>query len=834
MSHTPICYEATLAQHTPMMQQYLRIKALHPDHLLLYRMGDFYELFFEDAKKAAELLDITLTARGVSSGEPIPMAGVPYHAVEGYLAKLVKLGEVVAIAEQMGEPKPGQGPVERQVTRIITPGTLTDEALLVETKENVLIAITQHKEAFGLAAVECSTGHFRVYQALTREALYLEYDRLQPVEVLLSEETAYALSDMPIEARITIREAEWFSKDSSEACLQEQWGKLYQDTHLKGYPLTSLKPALCAAGGLLRYLRYTQQQALQHIVALKVEETESVLMLDGTTQRNLELMANGQGDKQNSLWQLVDKTKTAMGSRLLQRWIKKPLRRHADIQLRTTAVACLLKEERYMDRQPTLQGVADIERILSRVALFSARPRDLLKLREALSILPTIKTQLSNLPLTPLLQAIDASIQVFPMLTKTLQQAIVDYPPLLTRDGGVIAAGFDETLDSLRQLSENASEFLSQLEKTEKEQTGLSTLKVGYNRIHGYFIELSRGQAEQAPVHYIRRQTLKNAERFITPELKTFEDQVLSSRERALSREKFLYEQLLKTIQEELPALQIMAQAVAQWDVLLNFAERAHHLNWCQPTFVDLPTLAIAGGRHPVVEAALNAPFVANDLRFDIGKKMMLITGPNMGGKSTYMRQTALIVILAHMGSFVPARAATIGPFDRIFTRIGAQDDLATGRSTFMVEMTEMANILHHATEHSLVLLDEVGRGTSTFDGLALAWAIGEALGNDIKAWTLFATHYFELTDLPRAVPSAINVHVAAIERNQQLIFLHSILPGPASRSYGIQVAQLAGFPPSVIARALQKCQALEASPEENAAKKQEASGLSQLAMVFE
>jgi DNA mismatch repair protein MutS len=826
--------EESLAQHTPMMQQYLRIKAQYPGHLLLYRMGDFYELFFEDAKKAAELLDITLTARGVSNGEPISMAGVPYHAVEGYLAKLVKLGEVVAIAEQMSDPKPGQGPVDRQVTRIITPGTLTDEALLPDTKDNLLIAITQHKEVFGLAVVECSTGRFMVYEALTQEALMWEFERLQPVEVLLSEETAYALSDISIDARITIREAEWFAKDSSETYLQEQWGLHYQDTHLKGYSLTCLKLALCAAGGLLRYLRYTQRQALQHIVAIKVEETESILMLDGTTQRNLELMSNGQGEKQHSLWQLLDKTKTAMGSRLLQRWIKKPLRRHADIQARTDAVACLLKEERHMDRQPTLQGMADVERILSRVALFSARPRDLLKLREALAVLPSVKAQLSNLILIPLLQTINAGIQTFSVLSETLQRAIVDYPPLLTRDGGVIATGFDETLDTLRQLSENASDFLSQLEKKEKKQTGLSTLKVGYNRIHGYFIELSRGQAEQAPAHYIRRQTLKNAERFITPELKTFEDQVLSSRERALSQEKFLYEQLLKTIQGELPALQMMAQAVAEWDVLLNLAERAHHLNWCQPTFVDMPMLAITGGRHPVVEAALHTPFVANDLRFDNGKKMMLITGPNMGGKSTYMRQIALIVILAHLGSFVPARTATIGPFDRIFTRIGAQDDLATGRSTFMVEMTEMANILHHATENSLVLLDEVGRGTSTFDGLALAWAIGEALGNEIKAWTLFATHYFELTDLPRAVPSAVNVHVAAIERDQRLIFLHSILPGPASRSYGIQVAQLAGFPPSVIARALQKCQALEAGPEaKNMLKKSEAE-LSQLDIIFE
>jgi DNA mismatch repair protein MutS len=833
MSPTLLCDEQSLAHHTPMMQQYLRIKAQYPEHLLLYRMGDFYELFFEDAKKAAELLDITLTARGLSSGEPIPMAGVPYHAVEGYLAKLVKLGEVVAIAEQMGEPKPG-GPVERQVTRIITPGTLTDEALLPDTKENLLIAITQHKEAFGLAVVECSTGRFRIYPALTREALHLEYERLQPVEVLLSEETAYALSDMSIEARITIREAEWFEKDSSEPCLQEQWGIHYQDTHLKGYSVKSLRPALCAAGGLLRYLRYTQQQALQHIVALNVEETESILMLDGTTQRNLELMANGQGDKQNSLWQLIDKTKTAMGSRLLQAWLKKPLRRHADIQPRTDAVACLLKDERYLDRQPTLKGMADIERILSRVALFSARPRDLLKLRDALTVLPRIKAQLSTLSLTPLLQTIDRRIHSFPVLTDILQRAIVDYPPLLTRDGGVIAPGFDEALDNLRQLSENASDFLSQLEKTEKEQTGLSTLKVGYNRIHGYFIELSRGQAEQAPAHYIRRQTLKNAERFITPELKSFEDQVLSSRERALSREKWLYEQLLHSIQAELPALQTMAQAIAEWDVLLNLAERAHHLHWCQPTFVDKPALAITGGRHPVVEAALSAPFVANDLQFDTGKKLMLITGPNMGGKSTYMRQIALIVILAHMGSFVPARAATIGPFDRIFTRIGAQDDLATGRSTFMVEMTEMANILHHATEHSLVLLDEVGRGTSTFDGLALAWAIAEALGNEIKAWTLFATHYFELTDLPRAVPSAVNVHVAAIERNQRLIFLHSILPGPASRSYGIQVAQLAGFPASVIERALQKCKTLEAGPETTSPVKKQEADLSQLAMAFD
>ncbi|MEY3182196.1 MAG: hypothetical protein RLZ35_181 [Pseudomonadota bacterium] len=833
MSRTTLLKPEDGVQHTPMMQQYLRIKAQHPDHLLLYRMGDFYELFFEDAKKAAALLDITLTARGNSGGEPIPMAGVPYHAVEGYLAKLVKQGEVVAIAEQMGEPKPGV-PVDRQVTRIITPGTLTDEALLTETKENVLMAVTLHKDKIGIATVDCSTGRFRIYPALTKEAFCLEYERLQPVEVLLSEDTAQALLDIAIEARVTVREAEWFNQDSSEQSLQEQWGPHYQETHLKGHAIKNLRPALCAAGGLLRYLRYTQQQALQHIVVLTVEETDNVLMLDGTTQRNLELMANGQGEKQHSLWHLVDKTKTAMGSRLLQRWIKKPLRHRQDIQPRTDAVACLLQSERFIPAQASLQGMADIERILSRIALFSARPRDLLKLREALSALPQVKAQLSSFALTPLLQQIDAGIQCFPDLQDTLARAIVDYPPLLTRDGGVIATGFDETLDSLRALSDNASDFLTQLEKTEKEQTGLSTLKVGYNRIHGYFIELSRGQAEQAPSHYIRRQTLKNAERFITPELKTFEDQVLSSRERALAREKYLYEALLKTIQSVLPALQTMAQAIAEWDVLLNFAERAHQLDWCQPQWVDKPTLAITAGRHPVVESALQTPFVANDVQFEPGKKLMLITGPNMGGKSTYMRQVALIVILAHMGSFVPARAATLGPFDRIFTRIGAQDDLATGRSTFMVVMTEMANILHHATENSLVLLDEVGRGTSTFDGLALAWAIGEALGKEIKAWTLFATHYFELTALPRTVPAAVNVHVAAVERDQRLIFLHSILPGPASRSYGIQVAQLAGFPASVITRALQKCHSLEAVPTSNPTKTAEIEALAQLDMMFE
>lgn len=791
------------SSHTPMMQQFLKIKREYPETLLFYRMGDFYELFFDDAREAARLLDITLTQRGSSGGEPIPMAGIPYHAAEGYLAKLVRAGLSVAICEQIGDPATSKGPVERQVVRVVTPGTLTDEALLDERRDNLLVAVGRQDATWGLASLDLASGRFVVSEVQGVEQLESALARLAPSELLVDE-----LLSLPGEwgqLRGVRRLPPWqFDRETAVRKLCQQFA--VQD--LRGFGCDQLNPALAAAGALLQYAQDTQKSSLPHLRSLLLEEEDEALLLDAASRRNLELDTNLSGGQTHTLMSVLDETATPMGSRLLRRWLHRPLRHRGVLLQRQQAIHELQQQLFELELQPVLKSIGDLERILARVALRSARPRDLSRLKDALLCLPQLQSSLQNLE-APLLQALNQRIEPLPELAEQLRCALVENPPVIIRDGGVIATGYDAELDELRALRENAGGFLLKLEEQEKARTGLSTLKVGYNRVHGYYIEISRAQSEQAPVEYQRRQTLKNAERFITPELKVFEDKALSSQSRALAREKLLYEGLLDLLNEHLASLQQTTTALAELDVLQNLAERAQTLNWCLPQLTEEQGIRIVEGRHPVVEQVVTDPFVANDLSFDPTTRMLIITGPNMGGKSTFMRQVALITLLAHLGSAVPASEAQIGPVDRIFTRIGASDDLASGRSTFMVEMTETANILHNATAQSLVLMDEVGRGTSTFDGLSLAWACAEELAQ-LGAWTLFATHYFELTTLADELNGVANVHLSASEYGDQLIFMHKVEAGPASQSYGLQVARLAGVPGAVINRARERLRALE------------------------
>ncbi len=782
--------------HTPMMQQYLGIKGDYPDMLVFYRMGDFYELFFDDARRAAKLLDITLTARGKSGGNAIPMAGVPYHAVEGYLAKLVRKGESVAICEQVGDPATSKGLVERKVMRVVTPGTLTDEALLAESRDNLVAAVMQDQQRFGLAWLDLAGGRFRLTEVTGLDALAGEIERLRPAEIIVDEEQMSGHA-FPNKIRVTGRPPWHFDLDSATRLLCAQ----FQTRDLSGFGCDDFPLGAAAAGALLQYVNDTQKTALPHLSTITVEHTADALVMDAPTRRNLELEESLTGHHDLTLAGVMDHCQSPMGSRLLRRWIQRPLRDATTLRGRYQAVQTLILERLAEPLQTALHGVGDVERILSRIALRSARPRDLRQLLQAISRLPEARAVLAAVD-SPLLKCLHTQIQAHPRQRKLLQKALVDSPPMLIRDGGVIAEGYDEELDELRSIASNADQYLLDLEAREKERTGIATLKLGYNRVHGYYIEISKGQADKAPADYIRRQTLKGAERYITPELKAFEDKVLSARERALSREKHLYEQLLETLLEVLSEMQATAAGLAELDVLVCFAERAETLNLCQPEIVDQPCLEIRAGRHLVVEQVIETPFVANDLALGERRKLLVITGPNMGGKSTYMRQAALIAILAHIGSFVPAEHLRIGPIDRIFTRIGASDDLAGGRSTFMVEMTETATILNNATEQSLVLMDEIGRGTSTYDGLSLAWAAAHHMGENVRAFTLFATHYFELTALAGELPDCDNVHLDATEHKGQLVFLHSVKPGPASQSYGLQVAALAGVPGAVIRRA--------------------------------
>jgi DNA mismatch repair protein MutS len=793
-----------LAGHTPMMQQYLGLKAQYPDMLLFYRMGDFYELFHEDAEKAARLLDITLTQRGASAGRPIKMAGVPWHAAEQYLAKLVKLGESVAICEQVGDVATAKGPVERAVTRIVTPGTLTDAGLLDEKADNVLLALAPARGTVGLAWLNLASGDFRVME-IGAHALPDELRRIAPAELLVPDGANVGLpSDLGAVTHLPV----WhFDADAARRLLGEHFGT----AGLAGFGVDDFDAALGAAGALLGYARKTQSQALTHVVALLAERGDEYVRLDAATRRNLELTETLRGAPAPTLFSEIDVCASGMGSRLLRHWVHHPLRDRAALGARHEAVDALCGEAGtgpYLAAHAVLKRCADIERIAARISLQSARPRELAALRDSLALLPELAAGIAPLQ-APLLVALRAALAPPETCLDLLRRAVSEDPAAMVRDGGVIAAGYSAELDELRTLQANAGDFLVALEARERERTGIPNLRVEYNRVHGYYIEVTNAHADKIPDDYRRRQTLKNAERYITPALKAFEDKALSAQERALALEKSLYDALLAALAPDTPRLQSIARAVAEVDALCAFAAVAVARDWRRPQFADEAAIEIDAGRHPVVESQVE-PFIANDTRLAPTRRLLLITGPNMGGKSTYMRQVALIVLLAHIGSFVPARAARIGPVDRIFTRIGAADDLAGGRSTFMVEMTESANILHNGTEHSLVLMDEVGRGTSTFDGLALAWAIARHLVERTRAYTLFATHYFELTGLAQEYREVANVHLDAVEHKDRIVFLHALEEGPASQSYGLQVAALAGVPAPVIRAARRYLQALE------------------------
>jgi len=793
-----------------MMQQYLGIKAQHPNELLFYRMGDFYELFYDDAKTAADILDITLTARGKSAGSPIPMCGIPFHAADRYLMKLVDAGVSAAICEQVGDPATSKGPVAREVVRIITPGTISDEALLDEHKDNCLMAISAAsldalEGQYGIAYTNLSSGRFVLTEVSGSNALLSEIERIKPAEILLPDGAAVAAQIIKHPA-LRKRPVWEFEQENAERLLVAH----FKTKDLTPFNCAELHLALQAAGCLIQYAKETQRSDLPHIQGIQVEQQSDCVILDAASRRNLEIDNNLSGGRSNTLLATLDSCATAMGSRLLSRWLNRPLRNHAQLNKRQNMVAALQSDYRFETCAETLQGIGDIERILARLGLRTARPRDLARLRDSLAMLPALQSQIAAVA-CPELHALAEQIAEFPDQHGLLQRALEENPPVVIREGGVIAKGFDAELDELRDLSSNAGQFLVDLELRERERTGVSTLKVGYNRVHGYYIQVSKGQAHaEFPAEYVRRQTLKNAERFITPELKEFEDKVLSANSKALAREKALYDELLETLALALNALLASAEAIASLDVLQSFADRATALNYCRPTLVDSRGIAITQGRHPVVEVVSEETFIANDTELDAKQKILIITGPNMGGKSTYMRQTALIVLLALCGSCVPASAATIGPIDRIFTRIGSSDDLAGGRSTFMVEMMETANILHNASADSLVLMDEIGRGTSTFDGLSLAWSAAVYIAEQLQAFTLFATHYFELTALPETYDNITNVHLDAAEHNSGILFLHRVKTGPANQSYGLQVAQLAGIPASVIDSARGKLTELE------------------------
>lgn len=815
-----------LTTHTPMMQQYLKLKAENPDILLFYRMGDFYELFYDDAKKASQLLDISLTKRGASAGEPIPMAGVPYHAVESYLAKLIAMGESVAICEQIGDPALSKGPVERKVVRIVTPGTVSDELLLEDRKDNLLAAIWQEKSGYGFATLDISSGRFNVFECDSADTMQAELQRTSPVEILYPEDFQ---SMSLIENRSGLRRRPLWDFDLSTA--KQQLNLQFATKDLIGFGVEKADKALKAAGCLLQYVKDTQKTSLPHIRSITKQSQDKFVILDAATRRNLEITENLAGGTDNTVAAILDKTQTAMGSRMLKRWLHTPIRDRLILSQRQNSIEEL--QEHYLVIQPLLKQIGDIERILARLALRSARPRDFARLRDSYNHLPQLQFELNALN-DPYLQALCHTIGTFDEIANLLNNAIIETPPVLIRDGGVIAEGYHEELDQLRLLSAGATNYLEQLEVRERETLGIDTLKIGFNAVHGYYIQVSRGQSHLVPVHYTRRQTLKNAERYIIPELKEYEDKVLTSKGKALALEKVLYDQLFDILLPQLESMQKSAEALAELDVLTNLAERAQTLNYTKPQLSIDKGINIQNGRHLVVEQVLSEPFIANSLNLSQQRRMLIITGPNMGGKSTYMRQTALIALLAYMGSFVPASNAIIGPIDRIFTRIGASDDLASGRSTFMVEMTETANIMHNATEHSLILMDEIGRGTSTYDGLSLAWACVEMLVNQIKAMTLFATHYFELTQLPEQINSIYNVHFDAIEHENTIAFRHTVQEGAASKSYGIAVAGLAGVPNIILKRAKQKLKELESHYQQSATSHVDSSQLSLISMPDE
>ncbi|MES2664020.1 MAG: DNA mismatch repair protein MutS [Pseudomonadota bacterium] len=794
-----------------MMQQYLRLKAQHPNDLLLYRMGDFYELFFDDAKRAAKILDITLTARGKSNGQPIPMAGVPAHAVDSYLARLVKQGLSVAICEQVSEPGAQKGPVDRQVVRVITPGTLTDAAHLNSHEHNWIAAIEVSTKKCGIALLEISTGDFWIHEVESLEQLIEEIHSFQPREVLASQSVADALKGKIF--TICERSAWEFDTSSARLALHQHFG--IHD--LAGFGCEGFSIAIGAAGCVLRYAQQTQRQNLNHIRPLKPYGQLNFLRIDEVSRCHLELFCTMQGERDGSLLALLDQCKTSMGSRLLKQMLLLPLLDRTALKNRQNSVRIFLKEYRFELLRDALSPIQDISRILTRISLGSARPRDLIQLGQSLHALPKLNQVLHNVIQQESECTLDGLTE-FPELVEELAKALIEQPPHHIRDGGVIAAGYNAQLDELRGLQQDVGAVLLDIEQKERERTGLSSLKVRYNRVQGYYIELSQQQAERAPIEYHRRQTLKNVERFITPDLKVLEEKTLSAQSKSIQLEQEIFEKLLQDIRNQLAALQTVSEQIAEMDVLATFAERADRFQWQAPVLKDESVLHIIQGRHPIIETKSSLPFTPNDLNMNAVDKMKIITGPNMGGKSTFMRQNALIVILAHIGSWVPAAHAEIGPIDRIFTRIGASDDLASGRSTFMVEMTETANILNNATQHSLVIMDEVGRGTSTYDGLSLAWACAAYLANQVKAFTLFATHYFEMTALVNHAQGVQNLHLSAIEQDQDIVFLHRIETGPAHRSYGLQVARLAGIPKHVISTAKTMLDELES--QDPAAKK--------------
>ena len=801
----PAAAAVKAAEHTPLMKQFFSIKADHQDVLLFFRMGDFYELFYDDARKAARLLDITLTQRGNSGGQPIPMAGVPHHSAEGYLARLVALGESVAICEQIGDPAASKGLVERQVVRIVTPGTVTDEALLNERRDTLLLAVARGKRGYGLAWADLAGGRFLANEVTNDDQLEAELARLDPAEVLLPDEEGWP-AFLAERSGLRARPPWLFDADSG----RRQLLKFFNLHDLTGFGIEERPLAIAAAGALLGYVEETQKQQLPHLTSIAVETGDGAIAMNAATRRHLELDTRVDGDTHNTLLGVLDTTVTPMGGRLLRRWLHRPLRDRKVLGERHHAVQTLLDSGAEADLRERFRSLGDLERILSRIALRSARPRDLSTLRDGLAMLPGLRETLAPLD-SPRLQALADGLGEHDAEAHLLATALVEQPPVLARDGGVFAEGHDAELDELRALSANADQFLVDLEAREREASGIPNLKIGYNRVHGYYIEISKAQSAKAPTRYTRRQTLTNAERYITEELKQFEDKVLSARERALARERLLYEQLLDALNERLEPLKRCAAALSELDALAGFAERAQALDWSRPELVAEPGLAIERGRHPVVEAVREEPFEPNDLELHPERRMLVITGPNMGGKSTYMRQNALIVLLAHIGSFVPAAAARLGPVDRILTRIGAGDDLAKGQSTFMVEMAETSYILHHATEQSLVLMDEIGRGTSTYDGLALAEACARQLAAVNRSMTLFATHYFELTALAAPGSGIANVHLDAVEHGESLVFMHAVKDGPANRSFGLQVAALAGLPKTVVADARARLSELEA-----------------------
>lgn len=796
---------ASSAAHTPLMQQYLALKAQAPSMLLLFRMGDFYELFYDDARKAARLLGITLTKRGESAGAPVVMAGVPYHQLDPYLARLIKLGESAAIAEQVGEVGADKGPVRREIVRVVTPGTATDEVLLDPRRASSLAAVCQWGDRYGLAWLELSSGRFAVSECAGERDCAAELARIAPSETLAPDGAVLPLG----EHSATLRPPWQFDPTSAQRLLCTQFGV----NSLRGFGCEGLDAAIAAAGALLQYVQETQKTQLAHLTGLRVEAPEDSLILDPASRRNLEIDRTLTGETDATLLAVLDGCVTPMGSRALARALLRPVRDHAELQARYDAIDALLADGAHEPLRTQLRSVADLERILARVALRSARPRDLTGLRDTLLALPALVDVLEPVAGS---RAADLRRRLghHADIASHLAAALADTPPVSVRDGGIFREGFDPTLDELRRLSTHADGFLLELESRERARTGIDSLKVGYNRVHGFYIEVGKTHAAKIPADYTRRQTLTAYERYITEELKRFEDQVLSAKDRALAREKALYETQLDTLLERLAPLTAAAQALAELDVLAALAEAAQRLNLCRPQLDSRPGIDIRGGRHLVVERQSGAPFVPNDLNLDADRRLLVITGPNMGGKSTYMRQAALIVLLAHAGSFVPASAARIGPVDRIFTRIGSRDDLATGQSTFMVEMTETANILHNATEASLVLMDEIGRGTSTYDGLSLARACAEHLARQTRSLTLFATHYFELTRLADHVPGVANVHLDAAEYGDRLVFLHAVRQGPANRSYGLQVAALAGVPATVVATARTYLAELERAPQ--------------------